>query len=388
MGKITFYFFRHGQSCFNSYSNKTKTGKIIKYWHKINKDPHLTNWGILGSMLSGKYVIDNILIESKPESELESEPELESELESEEVEVEEAEESIIFDNYYVSPLIRTWETAACMFAGTYNEFEVGPYLREGRSSTGLYPLREGREGKPKAQTIPTGSSNMPYPFDDNINRFNNEFKKFINDDNKFGYITDAIKNNNKINGNGIIKKQIININNGFKITEPDNYINTDNKYKLKGSLDKFMLWYANKYPDKDNVNVLVICHGSIILKDFVKTYSELQYSKIKNTSHENNVCFKVTVDFTGTIKNGDIISGNKRVDLFKGENIKLIFRGVHKPKGKNKIYKNNTRLGCSLCNIGKDKCPDNLRSANLNTQLKIFTNPSNFFDDLSEKHNK
>ena len=96
----TFYFVRHGYSCANMYADKNKIGSSFKeVFGSGIKDPHLTNLGIIGSMMSGRYINDKL-------------------------------KDVTFDNCYCSPLIRTWETAACMFSDITDSFTVAPYLKE------------------------------------------------------------------------------------------------------------------------------------------------------------------------------------------------------------------------------------------------------------------
>ena len=96
------YFVRHGYSCSNllEHSEKIKFLSETILSDKKYKDPHLTNWGIFSSILAGKFLKSNKF------------------------------DGVKFDKIYCSPLIRTWETASCMFSDKYTEAEVAPYLRE------------------------------------------------------------------------------------------------------------------------------------------------------------------------------------------------------------------------------------------------------------------
>jgi len=330
--KVTFWFFRHGYSCFNLYKDKTKIGMVFKYLSNSNKDPHLTNWGIIGSIISGNYVNTNIL------------------------------NNVDIKMAFVSPLIRTWETAACMFSGNYDKFVIGSFLREGRP-----------DSKAQKSSMTNGSSDIPYQYEENIKRFET-FKKFLVSDNNnktFKYISNSLKKT-------YINKKLLTIKN-VKISKVEEY---KNQHLLKGNLDMFMLWFANKYPDIKG-DVLVVCHGSLILKNFVRTYmNNDKYKNIKHIHNNNNFGFKVTVNFPKRkYTNDEIISDIKRPLLFKDENIKLIFNGVKKPKLNNISFINDIRLDCSLCTDKIGKCVSSQKKKNLNTHLKIIRNTSSFFEN-------
>ena len=62
VNNVNFWFFRHGYSCFNIYKDKYPVRMTMTYKSNMHKDPHLTNWGILGSIMSGNYVNENKLI--------------------------------------------------------------------------------------------------------------------------------------------------------------------------------------------------------------------------------------------------------------------------------------------------------------------------------------
>jgi broad specificity phosphatase PhoE len=238
----TFYFFRHGYSC----SNYLKDKSLITYGliNKNNKDPHLTDWGILSSILAGKY------LKSK----------------------------VKFTKAYVSPLIRTWETGACMFPD--QTFYVGPYLTEGRPDINSGYIR--------------GSSDTPNSYKKNIKRFK-VFKEHL----------EKLKDIN----NDYIKEKINKIQK-VKIINEEDY---DKRYTLKGDIKEFI-----KLKKNEGGNILVICHGTILLKEFVKNNNNKLYKTIKDIGHNNNYGIKVS-----------------------GDKIELFFEGVKKPEH---------YIECSLCN--------------------------------------
>jgi len=98
--KLTFYVIRHGYSCANMQQHK-------KYYisQTTVKDPHLSKWGIIGSLIEGhrlKRILKNVHI----------------------------------DESFCSPLIRTWETAICMIPPICKNHDIfiAPYMKE-KSST-------------------------------------------------------------------------------------------------------------------------------------------------------------------------------------------------------------------------------------------------------------
>jgi hypothetical protein len=340
--EITFYFFRHGYSCFNIYKDKTIFGMVVKYKSDINKDPHLTNWGILASILSGKYLKSNKNFNN-----------------------------IKFEKSFVSPLIRTWETAACMF--TENEYIIGSYLREGRPSN-----------KSQKYSITTGASDIPYSYNDNLKRFD-EFKNFLFEESKqksFKYILNEL---NKNSNDKYIFDQIDKINK-INIIFPNNN-KYNNKHLLKGNLEMFMLWVINNYPNL-NGNVLVICHGTLILKDFIKKYlDQNKYNNIKDISHNNNFGFKVKVEFNKNNYTQNEIKKNNKENLFKIINIEKIFSGIKKPYIKNELVANNLRRDCSLCTNKIDKCKIKLKEKNLETHMMLLKKPNDYIVDKKNSNN-
>lgn len=263
MTDVNIYFIRHGFSCSNllEYTEKLKflSKTIIK--DKKYKDPHLTNWGIFSSILVGKYLESNGL------------------------------ENIKFDHIYCSPLLRTWETSACMFADKYDIAEVAPFLRE--------KSKIERDIKVKESSL----WNIPYTFKENQNRFVN-FKDFLDP------LSIFLKDDKKIK---FYKKQVNSIKK-FKI-ESKKY---NKNFIDRGDLISFIEWYLAQ--NKNHKNIAVICHG-VLIREFIKN----NY-KIDKQIKKNNFCVKYN---TST------------------KNISIIFEGVKLPNIKNIQKIENTLSLCS-----------------------------------------
>lgn len=233
--ETNFYFVRHGYSCANLKKYKKKT-----FEQKFFQDPHLTNWGIIGSILAG-------------------------------LELKKKLSNIKFDKYMCSPLLRTWETAGCMLSSpNIKKVWVGPYLRE---------------------KIPNILGNFITTLDDNPNSFNHntmEYKKFI----KFvENLVEHWKELNKTKYSSSIKrieKQLFNIKNIKICFHKKHY---SHKYTDKGDISKFIEWYIDKYTTLKKQNILVVTHGTIV-KEYIKNYNKDLYDELKKYK-TNNFIIKV-----------------------------------------------------------------------------------------------
>jgi hypothetical protein len=266
MSDVTFYFIRHGYSCSNL--NRKKTNKMT--W--LAGDSHLTNWGIISSIFAGEYLKNTFF------------------------------NDISFDHMYCSPLIRTWETAACMFSDKYKEFIVAPHLAEIRND-----------------------NKKSYQYDINQKRYK-EFVRFVTSDSdtSINYIIDNLDNND------IIRKQIDNIKD-FKILYkgkkyPKKYIET-----CDSGIENFINWFLKQNKTSKKQNVLIICHNKIMI-NFLDNYYQYTYYK-QNILKTNNFSFKVHV------KNG-IISHPT-----------VYFLGIKNPIG----HEDSIDIECSLC-VTHKKC--------------------------------
>ena len=226
-GHYTFYFIRHGFSCTNLL--KKKPGKFILSYIPIlglyddeNTDPHLTNWGIAGSIRSGNEIRKIIFNEENDNKDNED-------------------KDNIFDTIFVSPLIRTWETSYCLFP-TMKNIIIAPHIRE-------YTIILGKTvGYQKV-------SDSFYSKSENINRFKN-FKKCLENYNENllkkeksisnNRITKMIKNNiENIKKNGIYSENI-GINQ-FKKNRKIKIIDENKEDNSRGDLNKFIYWWIQKY---------------------------------------------------------------------------------------------------------------------------------------------
>lgn len=260
MSEINIYLVRHGFSC----ANLLKEIKSFKFATSVLtntkfKDPHLTNLGIIGSVLAGRYLQDNQL------------------------------SNVTFDKIYCSPLIRTWETVASMFSGKYHEAEVAPYLRE----------------KNKVETFTnfskTGIWDIPFSCQENQTRFL-KFKDFLKNLEIF------LTNQNTLtyykNKSNDIKK--------FNITCQPNY---DDTYTKKGKIDNFLSWYQEQ--KRDDKNILVVCHKTLI-KEFVN-----KYDKKISIKNRNNFCYKLTIKSNGEREISVVYDGVAVPNLKKMEKIEF-----------------------------------------------------------------
>jgi len=307
---FTFWFFRHGYSCANMARHKKigadyfrrslmlRKGKLKK-GDITFKDPHLTNWGIATSIMAGQFVTQNKLI-----------PELSE-----------------FDGFFCSPLIRTWETAACMFPDTSIQFVVAPYLREGGHALEFI-------------------TDMPFTYGKNLERFDT-FKAFVTSS-KYSQVR-LRKNKDKLpihmypilKAIPSIQNELGSITNdikAFNISCPVKNCNTGYPplYTEEGNLRQFIDWYIDNHAKKGkvklNTNVLVVTHGGMIKGLFQTLGTKKQFfgEKVKfNPEIFNNYGAKVVY------KGGKITAS-------------LIFHGVADPTGK--VLK-SLMYQCSLCEI-------------------------------------
>lgn len=286
MSNVTFYFIRHGYSCSNL--NKKRKTKMTEE----KGDSHLTNWGILSSIFTGIYLNDTFFNDIK------------------------------FDYTYCSPLIRTWETAACMFSDKYKTFTVGPHLSEIRKD-----------------------DKTSYEYKVNQNRFK-EFVRYVTSDSETSSINYLVGNLDK---SDIIHKQINNIKkfnvlySGNKY--PESYINVS-----EGNLEKFIMWFVSKVKSNKKLNVVIICHNTLMIK-FLNKYYRYTYYK-HNILETNNFSFKVTV------KNNKI-----------GHPV-LFFLGIKNPIGD----ENSIDVECSLCNENKNKNNKKCSEKDKNIHTKLLNN--------------
>jgi hypothetical protein len=294
--KVHFTFFRHGYSCSNFLKNKDPLSYYTNMKNYKYRDAHLVNWGILGSILSGKYVRENIL------------------------------QNTTYQKVFVSPLLRTWETLTCMFPDI-TEFEVGPYLREGIPRS-----------KKIVSRIVTNLTDVPYSLQTNIQRYNN-FVTYVQNNALF---TTIQKQYPRVENS--IQKQSYKKYTGFTISNTstkekqhtmiqknsnDTYQN--DKFDKKGDIMKFIQDCKNKVSHDDNV--LVICHGTLILADFVKTYAPRSFYKTyKHIKHNNNYGFSIDITYH--------TNNTLTIDF------SILYKGFSTPSP-NSIE--NMSLECSIC---------------------------------------
>lgn len=252
MKTYNFYFTRHGQSYANIYDKKIIDNILdLDLWEafnnfqkKIEKDPHLTDNGIINT-LKAKNIINIFSMMPK------------------------------FDYAFVSPLIRTYETALLMF--NQREYIIGPYLKE-------TPYLD----------LPLFNDDKATNYDILITRIN-RFKKYVSKFIKYKKIYDNIINT--------------------RLIRLENYDNTINKYTDNGDLEKFIEWFINQYNKVSNAesNILVVCHNNLI-KTLIKNNNNNIYNK--GVFENNNYILKVQV-----ICDENIII-DKMEFIFNGINVK------------------------------------------------------------------
>lgn len=202
MTQYTFYFFSNAYSCSNLMKSKG-------YLYSV-KDQHITNWGIISSIFAG-YEFNS-------------------------------EYRINFDRIYVSNLLKTWETAACMFANLKDHAHIAPYLNDAARS-----------------------------YDINLKKFN-KFRNYVKDN-----LTDFIDLKTDKS------KKIFNY---IKYLE---YFQIKSKEKIKekdGNLQKFMEWHVSNF--NDYRDIAIVCNKLLIDKYFKK------FGEGIIPNDKTNFCLRVT----------------------------------------------------------------------------------------------
>lgn len=241
--KYNFYIIRHGFSCSNFETTKIVDENPSKIKQKylimkeiglksLNEDSHLSNWGILSCNLLRKEYVEYFKDKH-------------------------------IDNLFVSPLIRTWETAYLLFgSNNINRFNIAKNIKEEN------PLKY----------LPLD------PFDKQIDKFR-DFIEYVN------YLKKILNLKYNYNENYPIKPSK----------------NIYNKVFLNNSLDKFIKEYIKENDKKNNFssenNAIVVCHSQLI-EDFMDKYkfnynSNMlrNFKKRNNFVKDNNAyCIKITID--------------------------------------------------------------------------------------------
>lgn len=292
---ITFYFVRHGYSCHNLTTEKMGVD-FRRFFRGKHTDPHLSNWGILASILSG------INLEKKITK---------------------------ISDIFVSPLLRTWETALCMFGNFTKNIKVAPYLRE-ESHFGIYSY-----------------ASSPRDFAENQLLFSNFKLHLVENDTTF---TDIISNNAKIK-NKI--KQIIN----SRIVLSKN-LNLNN-YESPGDLTKFVKWCVAN--NKKSRNILAVAHGKLLGN---------YYKSLTGENYVNN--------------NNKIIKSVYNYSLTKGLTLKSIDIFYEGTMGPTKEELKKIKTVCSLCS----SCVGDNKSKKRIVDYTICKSGSKIRKDNKEVHKK
>ena len=234
---MEFYIFRHAHSCSNKLKEESRLKYIIRYFDTLEKEPHLTNWGIITGVRASKHkILKNIKA----------------------------------GEYYVSRLLRTWETAACIFPDV-KTFKIGEYLREGHPKM-----------LPQKKYILQPFSDKPGDKKEQLKRFK-DFKEYVSSLKDF-----------------IPKKDVKRIQNTRIIRR--NYTKKDT---LKGDIKLFI--QKTKFKRK---KIVVICHGTI-MREFISKYGtdklNNKIKKIKKKGDPNLFGIKVLCDKNKQILSIDII---------------------------------------------------------------------------------
>ena len=231
-----YYFTRHGYSFSNNITKNisiNKAPKLLTFYLKdMLKDPNLHNYGIKNSIRNNHSWLSKEC-----------------------------------QDIYVSPLIRTWQTASLMFPNA-KKAKIGPYLRE--SSNKFNP------------------SDLAFSYKKNTKRFK-LFNKFTQKKYNFIPRLEIVKNN------------------------------TDSVYG-PGNLQKFIKWHSKnkKSKNKFSKKVLVVCHGNLIKNLLKDNKSTLYKRKLKNVNN-----YIVDVKFNNLTKKIESISL-----IFKGVKQPLDMLGI------------------------------------------------------------
>ena len=166
------------------------------------------------------------------------------------------------DQYFCTPLIRTWCTAKMLFPKHISDFEIAPHLREDAMSY----------------------TNHPYPYDTNVKRFG-FFLDYVK------VLTDGETKTDGVPGYALMNKALANYGSDF----------VD-----QNGIELFMQWYIKN----ENIlgrtnnsirNVVVVCHSDI-LKTFCKAHlneNDLTQRGMGGDDaffkHTNNYCMQVQV---------------------------------------------------------------------------------------------
>jgi broad specificity phosphatase PhoE len=243
-----FIFIRHGYSYSNLAEDK---------WYllaKIKEEPHLTDYGIISSFITGEIISKNIDIKNA--------------------------------DFYISPLIRTWETLKCIFP-TCESAKIGPYLKE----SCIFAFEDDKARKYSVNYKRFIEDFMPKYNEIKNELFSNMETKTLNIDAED--YEDSVKNCK--NGD---------LNNGFSVG--------CSKYTENGDLLKFMQTYNG-----DKNTVVVVCHGrlmkNLLNKNHINnnTVVKVMYDKLKN-----NVIKTETI-FDGVISDPEEMNYRKTYDRVK-----------------------------------------------------------------------
>ena len=236
MVKVDFYLVRHGFSCANLKLQKKKGFNKILF-----KDPHLSNWGTYGSIISG-ILLKDIFNKLK------------------------------FKHCFCSPLIRTWETALLMLASKKKlVINVAPYLKEFE-----------HKNFSKIGSLP---DNSPYSYRKNNERFK-EFKT---------HVKKLYERQLELNKNSSVKKLKHTIDNIDNIKINFSKKKYSNKYTDMGNIPLFIKWYMNKFKPIKKSNVGVVCH-SILMKYFLKSIDKDLLKQYKQTKSNNKIIKVQTIN--------------------------------------------------------------------------------------------
>ena len=283
---FSLYFVRHAFSCANMY--KELNNKITQ---TLIKDPHLTDYGILSAKLIGEQFF---------------------------------EKKIKINKFYVSPLIRTWETAYSFLKKdigfpTDLKLTIAPYTKE------------------KGSTY----DNQYYNFEENIERFK-QYKLAYN------------KLNNEYNSNEEIKYETINLfNTPFK---SNLYIS---EHKKEGNIKDFIEFLKYEKDVKDDSNIMLFGHSNVLQKLLMtidnKIYNNtegsrnfMKYKKYKKSYNPFKTRINKPTNYKENVLNNNVYIWKIDVKYGKIVDIELVNHGFPKPNKndlKNIIKRCNTLCG-------------------------------------------
>ena len=315
---VEIYFIRHGFSCANLVKEKIVKEKknhlksLIKSLVRkmFNKDPSLTFYGILSSIVAGQQLIPRICTETGTARDI--------------------------DMFICSQLRRTWETLYCMFminnidiTGT----EIFPHLTE------IYPKLKGLKSTFKRDDNPKSFIKNKR----NFNRFlNNAISYNNNQDSAFMW-----KYLNAIRVNTTFFRKNLQLNN--QSTAENIFIDSTNNTPVLtggGNIVLFLMFLKislhnkikqnkidiNKYSERNPFKIVVVSHGGLIRKSIQRFGIPTNRHTIAERFEKNNYTVKLRLNSLQNFFTLDNFSNQSLQSIFTTTEYPF-YEGVSLPEG-------------------------------------------------------